>query len=124
MLINCKPGCAGKKVTTNGSLDLEQDEIVCTFCDEIIPASRFIKVSMKNQGDIIRRDTRKPFQYNCLTCKKKVQTTTRDNKLVGIDCEKDCSFNVSKFTVHAMSNIISVSQNNSDEQSEEVEGSD
>ena len=122
MLINCKPGCSGKKVTTNGSLDIEQDEVICTTCDEIIPASRFIKVSMKNQGDVLRRDTRKPFQYNCLTCKKKVQTVAQGDKLVGIDCKKDCSFNVSKFTIHAMNNVVSVSQEKITEQAEELEG--
>ena len=106
MLINCKPGCKGKKITTNGSLDVEQDEVICTYCNETIPASKFIKMSMKNQGDILRQDSRKSFQFNCLTCKKKVQTVSDGKVLKGIDCKGNCEFNVSKFTIHAMSSAI------------------
>lgn len=123
MLINCKPGCTGKRVTTNGSLDVEQDEVVCTTCNEIIPVSKFVKMSMKNQGDVIRKDNRKPFQYNCITCKKKVETVLNNGKLVGIDCQGSCQFNVSKFTLLAMKNITESShlQKITDEESEELE---
>lgn len=123
MLINCKPGCAGKKVTTNGSLDVEQDEVVCTVCNEIIPVSRFTKNSMKSQGDIIRRDNRKSFQYNCLTCKKKVETEVDNGKLIGVDCQGSCQFNVSKFTLLAMENIAGKTrlQKTKDEETDELE---
>lgn len=105
MLINCKPGCSGKKITTNGSLDIEQDEVICTFCEEIIPVSKFTKMTMKSQGDVLKKDKRKPFQYNCLTCKKNVPTAVVDGKLIGLECKKDCEFNVSKFTMFAMSSL-------------------
>lgn len=105
MLINCKPGCSGKKVTTNGSLDIEQDEVICTFCEEIIPVSKFTKMTMKSQGDILKKDKRKPFQYSCLTCKKNVQTAVVNGNLVGLDCKKECKFNVSEFTIFAMSSL-------------------
>jgi hypothetical protein len=115
MLINCKPGCTGKKVTTEGSLDVEQDEVVCTFCNEIIPASKFTKMNMKRQGDVIKRDSRKSFQFDCITCKKKVQTISDGNKLTGINCTGSCQFNVSKFTVHAMNSVTKVQEDQNDE---------
>lgn len=122
MLINCRPGCKNKKVTTNGSLDVEQDEVVCTYCNDVIPASKFIKMSLKNQGDILRQDNRKSFQFNCLTCKKKVQTVSDGNKLTGINCQGNCEFNVSKFTIHAMNSVvpkISIEESEIREESEE-----
>jgi DNA-directed RNA polymerase subunit RPC12/RpoP len=105
MLINCRPGCSGKKVTTEGKLDVEQDEVVCTYCNEVISASNFTKMSMKRQGDIIKRDSRKSFQFNCLTCKKKVETVSDGKKLTGLNCKNNCQFNVSKFTIHAMNSV-------------------
>jgi len=107
MLINCRPGCKNKRVTTNGSLDVDQDEVVCTYCNEVIPASKFIKMSLKSQGDILRQDNRKSFQFNCLTCKKKVQTVSDGKKLTGFGCQGNCEFNISKFTIHAMNSVAS-----------------
>jgi DNA-directed RNA polymerase subunit RPC12/RpoP len=108
MLVNCKPGCKGKKITTNASLDLEQDEAVCTACSEIIPVSKFVKMTMKHQGDVIKNDNRKSFQFSCLTCKKKVQTKLEGSKPKGINCSGDCQFNISKFILIAMQNVSQV----------------
>lgn len=121
MLINCKPGCSGKKVTTTGSLDIEQDEVICTFCEEIIPVSKFTKMTMKSQGDILKKDNRKPFRYNCLTCKKNVQTVVVNKNLVGLDCKKDCKFNVSEFTIFAMSSLdVRISSEEIEKDSSEI----
>ncbi len=106
MLINCKPGCVGKKVTTTASLDVETNDVVCDFCGETIAVSSFVKTSMKQRGDIVRKDDRKSFQFDCETCGKLVQTEVKGIKLVGKGCTKGgCKFNVSKFTIHAMKNI-------------------
>ena len=107
MLVNCKPGCKGKKITTSASLDLEQDEAVCTVCYEIIPVSKFVKLTMRQQKDILNKSNRKSFEFSCLTCKKKTQTVLQDSKLVGVGCSGDCKFNVTKFTLIAMQNISS-----------------
>jgi hypothetical protein len=108
MLVNCKPGCIGKKITTNASLDVEQDEAVCTFCREVIPVSKFVKMTMKHQGDLIANNNKKSFQFNCLTCKKKVQTKLEGNKPIGLGCSGNCEFNISKFTLIAMQSVSSV----------------
>jgi hypothetical protein len=124
MLLNCKPGCTGKKITTNGSLDLEQDEVICTICDEIIPVSKFTKMMMKNQKDILKKDSRKSFQYDCESCKKKVQVAVLDGKLFGMGCNKECKFNVSEFTIHAISSINSKANLKEDSPSNELEYSE
>lgn len=105
MLVNCKPGCTGKKITTNASLDVEQDEAVCTVCREVIPVSKFTKVTMKQQGDIFHNNSKKSFQFNCLTCKKKVQAHLEGSNPVGVGCSGGCEFNISKFILIAMSNV-------------------
>ena len=105
MLINCKPGCARKKTTTTASLDVAIDEVVCDFCGEYLEVSSFVKNSMKQQGDIVRTENRKSFQFDCQTCNKNIETEVLGVKLKGVGCDKDCSFNVSKFTIHAMKQV-------------------
>jgi hypothetical protein len=102
MLINCKPGCAGKKVTTEAHLDVTADEVICEYCGDILEVSSFVKTSMKQRGDIVRVDNRKSFQFDCQACNSKVETEVVNNQLRGIGCDKGCKFNVSKFTIHAM----------------------
>jgi hypothetical protein len=106
MLVSCKGGCKGKKGTTNAVLDVETNTAVCDFCDEEIPLSSFIKNSMKQRGEILRKDKRKSFQFKCDTCQCTVETIIRDDKLTGIDCSKDCQFNVSEYTLYAMKDVI------------------
>ena len=111
MLINCKPGCVGKKITTTASLDVETNAVICDLCGESIEASSFTKNSMKQRGDIVRKDERKPFQFDCQTCGKLVETEISivgaSAKLIGKNCNKGCKFNVSKFTINAMKNLKS-----------------
>ncbi len=102
MLINCNPRCPGKRATTNGLLDLESNEVICEYCKQIIPTSSFTKKSMEQRGEIIRVDKRKPYQFDCLTCGKLVETELSNSELKGITCQKDCQFNVSDFTLRAM----------------------
>lgn len=104
MLVNCKPGCKGKKATTNASLDIESNQVFCDFCQEELQVSSFTKNSMKQQGHILKKDNRKPFQFQCLTCKKIVGTELVNEQLKGLNCEKACKFNVSKFAILAIKN--------------------
>jgi len=106
MLINCNPGCAGKKSTTTASLDVSKDEVVCELCGECLKVSPFTKASMKSLGDIVRNNSKKSFKYECLICEKNVETKVVGSSLVGVDCEScDCKFNVSKFSIYARRQI-------------------
>ena len=104
MLINCKPGCTGKKVTTEAHLNVDTDEVICEYCGENLEVSSFVKTSMKQRGDVVKTDNRKPFQFDCKTCNKQVETEVVKNKLRGIGCDSECKFNVSNFTLYAMKN--------------------
>jgi hypothetical protein len=115
MLINCLPGCPGKRITTNASLDVDLDEVICEFCSKIVPVSKFVKLSMKQRGDIVRLDKRKPFQFDCTTCNKKVETCLEENKLSGLNCDQDCNFNVSKFIISAMKDLNKLKESNLEE---------
>ena len=64
MLMNCKPGCSGKKVTTNASLNVNSDEVICDFCGISMEVSSFVKNSMKQRGDIVRTDERRDLSYS------------------------------------------------------------
>lgn len=104
MIFNCNPGCSGKRGTTSGLVDSEQDAVVCEYCGEILAVSSFTKNVMKGQGKI-KKKTPKSFQFNCETCHQSIETTVQGNKLVGKECTGECKFNVSNFIILAMKNI-------------------
>lgn len=106
MLVNCKPGCNGKKASTTASLDVDSNEVICDFCGDTINISEFAKKSMKHRGDIVRR-TKKAFQFHCIQCNKKVNAEIVGDKVVGIGCSNNCNINVSKFMVHSMKQLNS-----------------
>jgi hypothetical protein len=114
MLFNCNPGCSGKRGTTSGSVDVEQDEVVCDYCGETLPISSFVKDMMKRSGKI-RKKVPKPFQFDCKTCEKSIETKVSKGKLVGKGCDGDCKFDVSNYTVHAMKNLQDTSKGSDDE---------
>jgi hypothetical protein len=114
MLFNCNTGCSGKRGTTSGSVDTEQDEVVCEYCGDTLPVSSFVKAMMKREGKV-KKKTPKPFQYDCKTCKKSVETKVNGSKLVGKECSGDCKFNVSNYTVLAMKNLQSTRKEDEDE---------
>jgi hypothetical protein len=104
MLFNCNPGCPGKRGTTSGLVDLDQDEVVCEYCGDTLNVSSFLKKTMKQNGQVLRK-AKKPFQYECETCDKSVETEVKGSKLVGKGCDKDCKFNVSNYTIYAMKKL-------------------
>lgn len=108
MLIRCHKGCAFKKGTTTGSVDVEQDIVICNYCgDSIDGISSFAKKSMIQAGNVVKNDKRKAFQFDCLTCEKTVETELVSGELRGCDCDKQCKFNVSSFTISAMESFDS-----------------
>ncbi len=114
MLFNCNPGCSGKRGTTSGSVDIEQDEVVCEYCGETLPVSSFVKDMMKREGKVKKKVPR-PFQFDCDTCKKSVETKVDNNKLVGKECSGDCKFNVSNYTIYAMKKLKDTYKESEDE---------
>lgn len=109
MLIRCNPRCKLKDGSTTGSLDVDLNEVICDHCGkEMEGISNFAKNMMKSNGDIVRKNKNKPFQFECQTCNKTVETALDENdELVGMTCEKGgCSFReVTEHTMHAIKAI-------------------
>ncbi len=108
MIINCNAKCKLKGGTTSGKLDVESNDVICVHCgDSVSNISQFMKNTMKFNGEILRKSSKKPFEYSCLSCKKKVATTIEGDKLVCKTCKtpEACEFNVSKFAINAMKSI-------------------
>lgn len=109
MLIRCNPRCKLKDGSTTGSLDVDSNEVICDHCGDIVDGiSSFAKNMMKNNGDVVRKNKNKPFQFECQTCNKITETVLdEDDNLVGVSCEDGgCAFSgVAAQTVHAMKSI-------------------
>ncbi len=100
MIFACNKGCGNSTPTTEGKLDLDTNEVICTECGVALNGiSKFIKNSMKLTKDIIKKP-KKAFMFNCLTCDKSVQAEMgEDMVVVGKECannKKGCKINVSK----------------------------
>jgi len=105
MLVRCNVGCTKRDGTTIGSVDLDLDEVVCEDCEEVLShISSYSKKSMKQRGDIVRKDKRKAFQFDCQTCNKKVEAVVNDSgEVVGQNCDQGgCEFNISKFMIESI----------------------
>lgn len=104
MLVRCNQSCKLKDGSTTGSLDVESDEVICDYCDEVLEGiSSFAKRMMQSNGDIVRRSKKKAFQFSCETCNKEVETILKNDEVVGSNCIKgECKFNISSFAIHAM----------------------
>ena len=106
MLVRCKPLCKMSDGTTDASLDVESNEVVCNECGETLPhVSKYSKLSMKTNGDILRSKNKKAFVFPCETCDKNVEAAIVDSKLVGKDCSDPnsaCKINITKHMVRAL----------------------
>lgn len=101
MLLNCNRGCKFSDGTTDGSLDLETNEVICNKCGDIISGiSDFAKISMKNIKDIKRINKKKAFVFPCKTCDKNVETEVLTGRVKGKDCNSgNCQINITDFMV-------------------------
>lgn len=100
MIFACKKGCGNSTPTTEGKLDLESNEVICTVCGLTLDSiSKFTKTSMRLTKDVIKKP-KKAFMFNCLTCKRDVQAEVgEDMVVVGKDCPNEkagCKINISK----------------------------
>lgn len=103
MFLRCNPRCKKSDGSTEGSLDVERDEVVCKICgDDIANVSSFSKQSMKFSKDIVTH-TKKAFMFDCRNCNKKVETVIINGVPYGKDCQtKNCAINVSDIMVSAI----------------------
>jgi len=100
MLVNCNRGCKLSDGTTDGSLDIETNNVICNKCGEnIVGISEFAKISMKNMGDIKKINKKKAFVFNCKTCKKDVETEISAGRVSGKGCKESCLINITSFMV-------------------------
>lgn len=110
MLLRCNPGCKESDGTTDGGLNPETEEVMCRNCGvELQNVSAFTKRSMKSQRDFIEK-SKKAFLFDCITCKKNVETHVDGNQLKGVGCRLSCKFNVSKFMINTMKEVGSVDE--------------
>lgn len=104
MILRCNQGCKLSDGTTDGSLNLETNEVICNTCGDAIKGiSDFAKLSMKNIGDIKRVNKKKAFVFPCKTCSKNVETEIVAGKVSGKGCkESKCSINITEFMVRVI----------------------
>ena len=100
--------CNNKKchTTVDAMLDLDSNEVICGECgDTISGVSKYTKLSMKTNGDILRSKNKKAFVFHCETCDTHVETTFVDSKLVGKTCPSDnrsCKINITEHMAKAI----------------------
>jgi hypothetical protein len=104
MIINCNNLCRKSGGVTEGSLDLDDNKVYCTKCnDELTSVSIFMKEAMKRNKDIIKKTIAKAFTFKCISCNKMVETNIVNGTPVGKYCEtKNCSISISQIMVNAM----------------------
>jgi hypothetical protein len=103
MLVQCNVKC---QTTVNASLDVDADEVICGECGSVLSdVSKYSKLSMKTNGDILRSKNKKAFVFYCETHDDHVETTFVKSRLVGKTCPEDgesCKINVTQHMVKAV----------------------
>jgi hypothetical protein len=104
MLVQCNlPKC---NTTVNALLNVDTDEVICGDCGGVITSvSKYSKLSMKTNGDIIRTKKKKAFVFPCETCETHVEATFVNSKLVGKSCQNEqngCKINITEHMVKAI----------------------
>ncbi len=120
MLVSCNTGCKKNGGTTDASLDLSSNEVICNVCGDKLPGiSKFTKISMKNTGDVIK-EKRRAFTFECSYCDKRCEVEVKNHKSVGKNCQtKDkCMFKITSAMKHA---IAASSKTDKDEEVEDGE---
>ena len=106
MIVRCNPKCKKSDGFTDGSLDVDSNNVICNECGEVLQTvSSYAKISMKANGDIIRSKRRKAFVFPCNTCEDDVETQFVNGVLVGKVCpndQKGCKINVTQHMVVAI----------------------
>lgn len=124
MLVSCNVGCKKNGGTTDASLNLKNNEVICNVCgDTINNISSFSKLSMKNNGDVIE-EKKRAFTFECSHCEERCEVELENHKSVGKNCQtKDkCMFKITTAMRHAMS-VVS-EKNPSEEDLDETDEHD
>ena len=103
MLLSCNQRCKKSNWTTDASLDLDRNEVVCNKCgDDLKNVSEFTKQSMKRNKDIITV-AKKAFMFDCKNCNKKVETVIVNGVPLGKNCTtKNCTILISEIMSSAI----------------------
>jgi hypothetical protein len=99
MILRCNQGCRKSDGTTDGSLDVGLNEVICNSCgDTLADVSDYAKLSMKTSGDIRRNSTRKAFVFPCNSCDGMVEAAVIAGRLVGKSCPDNtsCKINITE----------------------------
>ena len=106
MIIRCNPKCRKSDGFTDGSLDVDTNDVICNECGEVVKTvSSYAKISMKANGDILRTKRRKAFVFPCNTCEDDVETQFVNGILVGKVCpnnQEGCKINITQHMVVAI----------------------
>ena len=105
MLVRCNQGCLKNGGTTDASLSLKNNEVICNICgDTINNISSFSKISMKNSGDVIK-EPKRAFTFECAHCEKRCEVEVLNHKSVGKHCQtkSKCMFKITTAMRHAIS---------------------
>ncbi len=92
MLVTCdNKGCLQQ---SNVKLNIETDEVLCGECgDAISNVTQFIKNTLKQQGQILRNELKKSFQFDCPTCESRQSVKLVDNVIACVSCSKPMELN-------------------------------
>ena len=103
MLVQCNVKC---HTTVSASLDVDADEVICGECGSALDnVSKYSKLSMKTNGDILRSKNKKAFVFYCEAHDDHVETVYKESRLVGKSCPDDgesCKINITKHMVRAI----------------------
>ena len=102
MLVQCNSKC---QTTVKALLDVDKDEVICTECGGTLDnVSKYSKLSMKTDGDIIRTKNKKAFVFHCKTCDNHVETVFVNSVLKGKHCDGEdaCRINVTSHMAKAI----------------------
>ena len=96
MILKCNQGCRKSDGTTDGSLDVDLNQVMCNNCgDALLNVSEYAKLSLKASGDVKRNLLRKAFVFPCGSCKKKVEAMVVEKRLVGKGCFDNTACHIS-----------------------------
>ena len=106
MIVRCNQKCRYSDGFTDGSLDVDTNDVMCNECGEVLSeVSSYTKLAMKANGDIVRSKKKKAFMFPCNTCENNVETQFVNGVLVGKVCENDqkgCQINITEHMIQAI----------------------
>ena len=108
MLVRCNPKCKLNDGMTECKLNVETNQAICMECgDEVTSVSKFAKLSMKMNKDVIKDKKKRAFTFQCNTCDKSVCVTSKNSKLCGVECEtpEKCLINTTESMKLAIINL-------------------